>query len=934
MTDAPPSSPDRDPRDPEIELPVEMTPAEVVAAGRQWLAEARRQVMAANLAGSGRALCHRLSRLHDQLIRALHRRQLRLWEVQGRGAPGSHAVVALGGYGRRELCLHSDVDLLFVVGDKKGAQEAFVKELLHALFDFRLEVGFSVRRVEECLQTINADYQSVTAMIESRFLAGSRPLFQHYLEVLMRALRGAGRRWYLQAKLQEWRERRRRFDDSVYLREPNLKESPGGLRDLHAVRWLLLALRGTGEFNRLEEEGALTGAELKRLRQAEDFILQLRNELHALAGRKNDTLTFEAQVEIARRKGSPATETSLAEEALMREYYQHARDVAHLAGRAFNVLLRGEKSTLGALLGTFRRRRIDANLLAQDGAIFIDPRRPDHLSEDPRRLLALFGRARRLGLRVSERTREAIERLIPTLPEEFPADPVNRETFMDLLRGPRHVAVTLADMHDCGLLAAYLPEFERVRCMARMDYYHRYTVDEHLIRAVGMFERLLTEPAKARTHAGEIARQIERRDLLNLSLLLHDVGKGYGKGHALIGGQLIQRIGTRMGLEHDDIETLRFLVLSHLKISHVAQRRDAEDPQVAAQLADEVGSLERLKLLYVHSVCDLMAVSPEAMTEWKRLLYETCYHAAAKALAGVPGDAEPAALGVPLVTTRLRELARARLQGGGAAPGEIEKRLARLESFLENVPPRYLHSTPLEFIAEHFALIQELDETRPVAWSLHPGLGLSELIVSSVDLPGTFAKTCGALASKEINIVSAQIFSTLDGYAVNRFQVTDLRGQPLPAGFRLERLRDDLSLVFLGKKTIEELIASSSVNLARRRATTFRRPPEAWFDNDASQECTVLEVRAADRPGLLFQIATVLDAERLNLQRAMVMTEAYGVMDAFYVTDYEYNKIHDEARMERIKARLLAVLDEAPRSFPSEPDAPSGGSLASAGVER
>lgn len=892
----------------EIEFPPEMTPADVLEHGKALLAHARAQLIEINRKSTSRQACQRFSKFHDALLKALFKHVAQKFEAEGKEGPGSLCLMALGGYGRRELCLHSDVDILFVTGEKKPSQEEFIKQYLHTLFDWRLEVGYGVRRIEDCLLTINTDLESVTAMMESRFLIGSKPLFTHFQEAFYRALRGGGRRWFLQNRLTEWKERQERYENSLYLLEPNLKESKGGLRDIHNVRWLLLFQSGSGELSQLEDAGIISQNELRHLRQAEEFILKLRNELHALNPRKGDVLTFQAQVEITKLLGYEGTETMLAEEALMHEYYRRAREIAKFTNRAAACILRNERSTLGAMLGSLKRKRIDKHLLQQDGAIFVDDKFPNYLKEDPVRIMALFAKARKLGLRVSERTRDAIQAIVPKIEESFAEDQQAAKHFMEIMRGPENVARTLADMHDCGFLSAFIPEFARITCMVRMDHYHRYTVDEHLIKAVEIAERLGNEPKDKRTHPAQVLNEIKRRDLLNFSLLLHDVGKGFGKGHALRGGQIIQRIGQRMGLEHDDIEMLRFLVLSHLKINHVSQRRDLDDPAVARQMAKEIGDLDRLKMLYVHSVCDLMAVSPEAWTEWKAQLYEVCYRVTARALEGAEAghDVEPPA-------TPMQKRVWEFLLNHPEKPITNENREQmekRLEEFIESVPDRYLQATHPQYIAEHFRLLLQLDEKNKIEWSLDTGHGLSELTVCSADMPGTFAMVCGALAAKDINIWSAQIFSTLDGYAINRFQVTDLENKPLPAGFRLERLRADINQVMLGKKTIEELIAKYQGHSAQKRPPDIaRRASEIWIDNEASKQFSVLEIRTWDRPGLLFSIATVLDRHKLNIYRAMLNTEAYGVIDVFYITDLEFNKLHDETQISRLVADLKLAID-------------------------
>lgn len=895
----------------EVEFGPDLSRSDLIDQGRDLIGQARARLVEASRSGSGRPACLRYARFFDALLRALYRHLTKKRETDGKGSQGSLCLVALGGYGRRDLSLHSDIDLLFVIGEKREYQKDFIKDFLHVLFDWKLEVGYSTRKISDCLGMVHNDLESTTAMLESHYLAGSRPLFQKYHEDFYRVARGWGRRWFLQAKSAEWNSRHAKYDTSVYLLEPNLKEGTGGLRDLHSVRWTLMVLEGSPELSALLKTKILTEAELHELRRAEEFILKLRNELHSLLPRKSDLLNFESQVAIAKNLDYKEREGFLPAEVLMREYYRHARTVAKLTSRIFHTLLRRERSGIGSVIGSLKKKRVTRQLSSLDGVLFVEDKKEGYFKKDPTRILELFCKARKLGLRVSERTRDRIEKVVPDLGEAFAEDPKNIAHFMELMTGPEGVADTLSDMHECGVLCAFVPEFENVRHMVRMDHYHRYTVDEHLIHAVGMTEKLLFDPPDSMEHARRVLREISRLDLLNLALLLHDVGKGRGKGHALIGSQLIQRVGLRFGLPAEDVETLRFLVIAHLKISHVAQRRDLDDPQVAAEMAVEIGSIDYLDLLYVHSLCDLSAVSPDAMSQWKARLYQKCYEVTAAALRGVDTAPENDSLGRKAMLDSVWKLLDVdSLLGETDGESGEEKLRRKLGAFVEDVPERYVRSTPVAIIAEHFSLTQRLDLKNTIEWALHSGPGVSELVVCSNDLPGAFALTCGALMAKGVNIGSAQIFSTSDGYAINRFQVTDLNDKPLPAGFRLERLRKDLNRVFLDRLTIEELIDKYRQQVSRQRWRGIRRPSEVRFDNNGSTNFTIAEIRTADHPGLLYEIATVFDRNKLNIHRAMLNTEAYGVMDVFYLTDLEYNKIHDEGRMDRIKAELIQVLDE------------------------
>jgi len=898
---------------PEVDeyLEPDLTRERFIARGKAFLADLYEWLRDNNNRMRGRQALSRFTRAHDLLIEAAHAQVAQHWKPE-RGAAGTPqvAVVALGGYGRGDLFLRSDVDLMLLLDSRKKAQDlAFVKTLLHLLIDLKLNLGYTTRTLDDCEAVFGIDLDSTTAMIESRWVSGNKALCQRMDEVIGHLLQNRWRKWFLKSTYEQWRERHELFESTVFLLEPNVKESAGGLRDVHGVYWTLFALTGSTDLKQLKEEAGFEDGELRAYRDAINMIQIVRNEIHIAAASQTDQLSFNLQPTIAKRLGYEADTHRTPEEVFMGDYYRHARTVARSSNRAIRVLLRREQSTLSELFGSLRRKKLDSSLVVQDHTLFVDPARPQYFEENPRRVMALFERAAKLGLRVSEETKDQLARQSAQLGPAFRLDPANSEAFLHILKGPRHVAETMGDMHDCGVLDKFMPEFERISCMVRIDYYHHYTVDAHTIKALEMAERLQRDVPGEPSFPHQLASQVRRWDLLNLALLLHDVGKGFGRGHALRGGQIAQRVGDRLHLAPADIETVRFLVLSHLKLSHAAQRRDLSDPRVAQQLAEEIGTLDRLKLLYLHSVCDLMAVSPEAWNEWKDQLLAECYMRTAEVLGESHAAARRPAPNLTLLHGKVVEAIREELRAAPPAPAERKKMEAELEDFLKHVSDRYIQTSTPVTIACHFLMRRALDDKNAIDWRLQhdTGAGFSELAVAAADVPGLFSDICGALAAKDLNIWSAQIFSTTDGYALNQFQVTDLENNPLPAGLRLERLRQDLNQVVLGEKPIEALIEKHKGRPRRRARGRSPIPSTVLIDNN-SREATIIEIRTPDRPGLLYQITRALSECQLNIQRAIITTEAYGVVDVFYVTDLEYNKIYDPIQKGKIQETILAAI--------------------------
>lgn len=896
------------PPDADAYLTTELPRTRFIKRGQEYLADVRKWLVRNNAGLPGRHSLSRYARAHDRLIALATDHAIHHWRAEHGGPEPTWAVLALGGYGRRELYLNSDIDIMLLLEGEVA--EGLIKSLMHLLIDLRLNLGYSTRTLPECIERIGTDLESTTAMTEARQICGGRGLFARFQQELRAAVTVKHRRWFMRSIFEQWEARREKYQSTVFLLEPNLKECPGGLRDVHMVQWLLYALTGSTELRQLKDLAHFDEEELKRLREAVAMVQVVRNQLHATASSKTDHMIFAHQPAVAAALGYQEDEHRSPEEVFMQDYYRNARVIARDSQRVLRVIAAENKGLIEGLVGSLRRRPIDKHLMTYGDVLFINPKYPRYLEEDPDRVMLLFESAARWGLRMSEQTLDRLTRISKSLGPGFRTNEVNQQRFVRILKS-QFAGQTLKDMHACCVLDRFLPEFERISCMVRIDHYHHYTVDEHTLKAVENAERLRREGPRPSSFPGRIASQVRRYDLLYLALLLHDVGKGFGRGHALRGGQIAQRIGDRLQLAEEDTETVRWLVLSHLKLSHAAQRRDLSDPSVARQLAEEIGTLERLKLLYVHSVCDLMAVSPDAWNDWKGQLLQECYMRTAEALGETrasmesedPGDALQRSIAQAVVDEEVLEgLTRRR---------NLDDLYVEVEAFLRHTSDRYLQAVPPATIARHFKMKRKLTEKQQLEWHLLPnnGLGRSELTICACDVPGLFNYICGALAAKAINIWEAQIFSTTDGFALNRFIVTDAEGKPLPAGLQLDRVRNDLNLVVRGEKTIEELIERHRSRQKKRARPRSPHPTRVLFDNESSQAYTVIEVRATDRPGLLYQITRALAECQLDIQRALIATEAYGVVDVFYVTDLEYNKIHDAAARQRIEETLLAALD-------------------------
>jgi [protein-PII] uridylyltransferase len=470
---------------------------------------------------------------------------------------------------------------------------------------------------------------------------------------------------------------------------------------------------------------------------------------------------------------------------------------------------------------------------------------------------------------------------------------------MKIMGRKSYVAESIYAMHETGVLSAYMPEFAKLFCLARIDHYHKYTVDIHLIKTLEVSTALINARQDQRPELVAVAREIKRWDLLNLSLLLHDIGKGEGHGHVLRGAVISQKMTHRMHLSPEEQEIVRQLILQHLRMAHMSQRRDLDDPHTIAEMANHVPDPELLRMLYLLTYCDTRSVSPGAWTDWKATLLFDLYRKTMLLLEGQ----NPLPVLEPADTNRLEE----------QITRELNQKADRDEvrQFLNNAPPKYLVSVPARKMAWHYSLLKQLGPEQKIVWELYEpeGLNYTELTTASYDVPGFMSLVCRALSSKDINILSVQVFSTKDGYAIDVFQVTDLRGNKLPHGFRLDRLRSDLNQVLLGKASPDEkfVIRKRAGTRQKRSDLSMVKPSQVILDNESSPNFTILEVKTYDRPGILYEITAICAQQRYVIHLAMITTEAYRVVDVFYITDFEFNKL-EQNQLKKLKSGLEEVV--------------------------
>lgn len=803
-------------------------------------------------------------------------------------------LVAQGGYGRRELNPHSDIDLLFLHTWKVTPYvESVAEKLLYTLWDAGLQVGHATRSVAECFRLASKEMKVKTALLDARYVCGDESLYSEFEKAVEEQLVRRNEERFIKEKLQENRLRHERYGGSVYLLEPEIKEGEGGLRDIHTALWIAKVKLKIKEIDALVPQGVLHQGDLDELKTAEDFLWRVRNELHFSSGKHQDQLTFEEQEKVALTLGFRDDGVAKGVESFMRSYYLHASQVSRLSSLIIHRLT--ESSNPSRPKARPAGREIRPGVRVSTGVLWISD--PAILAQEPENLITVFADAQRHGAEMDQTTRELVRERLSLIDESFRRSTAINATFIQILRWKERVYETLVEMHRCGVLGAFMPEFGRLLCMAQHDLYHIYTVDQHSLRLIMELERLrggkFRELLPLLT---QLIREVEKIEILYLGLLFHDIGKGYGGGHSEIGSQVARRIARRMRLNVDDTAQLEFLVRHHLLLAHTAFRRDLEDEKAIIDFARTVGSVSNLKMLYLLTYADMRAVGPEVWNHWKGSLLEDLYLQGLSVLEGL----EKGEFQREDRRSRIRRI-QARLRR--RLSGQLDRE--RIRHFFQSMPERYFLTTPEEQIPAHFELMEQFRDQTYLSMVQHfPEREYSEMVICANDRPGLFARITGVFAALGLDILSARITTCKDGLILDVFRISHA-GRPdvVMDSEKWARVRSTLERVLTGSADVPRLVEESGrTSLFRRRAPKV--PTVIQIDNWASDEFTVIEVYTQDRIGVLFTLTYAMHQLGLSIHLAKISTNVDQVADVFYVTDDHGRKIHEKERLEVIRYAL------------------------------
>ena len=843
--------------------------------------------------------------LIDQLLRAIYDVATdRLYPAANPTAGEQLSIVAYGGYGRGELAPKSDIDLLFLMPYKQTPRgEQVVEHTLYTLWDLGLKVGHATRSIDDCIRQAKADMTIRTGLLESRFIWGEQKLFRHLRRRFRKEVASGTGPDFVEAKLRERDERHQRMGDSRYVLEPNIKDGKGGLRDLHTLFWLAKYLYGVDDIGLLTEEGLFTRREVARFDKAQNFLWTVRCHLHYLTGRPEERLTFGLQPELARLMGYRPHAGASGVERFMKHYFLVAKDIGDLT-RIFCAALeaRHERRSFLRLPSGLFNREIEGFHI-EGGRLTVEGER--HFAERPVDMLRLFEVAHRRELDIHPEALRLITRNLTRIDNDLREDPSANRIFMDILAARQNPEAALRRLNEAGVFGRFVTDFGRVVAQMQYDMYHVYTTDEHTIRAIGILNRIERgELADDHPLSTKVIHQVLSREVLYVAVLLHDIAKGRGGDHSIIGAEVAERLCPRLGFTPEETETVSWLVRHHLLMSDVAFKRDLTDPKTIHDFVDLVQSPERLRLLICLTVADIRAVGPGRWNNWKATLLRELYYRAEEVMSG--GHGEGRGHLVAGAVERLREAL------ADWPEAEVDAHVARGH-------PAYWLSYDDETLERHARFIRESEaDGRPLSIDrrVHGERAVTEVAIYAADHPGLFGRIAGALAVSGANVVGAKINTLNNGMALDSFLVQDAEGGAFARPDKLAKLSALIEQTLSGR--LRPLADLDKRQIFPARMEVFKVAPRVFIDNKASSRHTVVEVNGRDRPGLLYALASVLAKLSLQIYAAKISTYGERVVDVFYVKDVFGLKMEHPVKLQQIRDSLLEALTD-PNCAPAEP---------------
>ncbi|MCW8860670.1 MAG: [protein-PII] uridylyltransferase, partial [Deltaproteobacteria bacterium] len=781
--------------------------------------------------------------------------------------------------------------------EENAARKKKYGSSVYLLWDLNLDVGHSVRSVAACLQEAK-DSTVRTALLDARIIAGNQEVFQAFSQTVTEHVLNHNTQAFISLKQEENAARKKKYGSSVYLLEPNLKEGEGGLRELQDALWIARVKFKASSLRELLIKGVINEKDFEDYLNAQDYLWRIRNILHFKGQRKSDQLTFELQQQIADFLGFKKNRKGSAVEQFMQEYYLHAIQVEYLATKLIVDATKQYSAPQNQLFKFLARRNLGDGFYIIRGELRakVDQR----LIEDPALMMVAFELSQRHNVVLCIELKQLIREHLHLINDKVRRSRRMTESFMTILRHPKNIGRTLRKMHHLKFLNAFLPEFKNIYCKVQFDLYHIYTVDIHSIFAVENMEQLWAgEHAETHPRLTQVAKNIEKPELLILAILFHDIGKGSGKDHSLRGAEMMPTVARRLRLNREDSQRLEFLVLHHLKMAHISQRRDLQDMKMIAQFAELMGMSETLNMLYLLTFADLKAVGPDIWTEWKgnllRELYEKSYDVLEKKDFYLEQRSEKA-------RNRKRKIRQTLLQ-------EFSEK--QVNTAINSLNTRYLMSYRSREIIPHLRLaLGRGKKTLALQIEHMTEAEYTEVTLATLDNPGLFSFIAGVMAAHSINILGAQIHTRKTGAVLDVLQVNSPVGGIVNKPQKWKKFEADLSAVIEGRVRVEDLIRKrKQPSYLKTTPKRPQRPNSVAFDNEVSDRYTVIDVFAHDKVGLLYDITSTLNELGLYIVVSKISTKVDQAADVFYVNDIFGQKVTEPERLQEIRSTLLERLE-------------------------
>jgi len=866
-----------------------------------------------NGGGGGLEIASFRSAMIDTIIEAIFLNCLKESELDSTDI----AVLAVGGYGRGLLNPSSDIDLLFILpvssNKLKKNESAFVESILYQLWDLGLKLGHATRSVNECISEGKKDQQTKTALMDARKIVGVDKLVDILRSRFNKECISKNQEAFFDLRRQDIRSRHRKYSHTVFLQEPHVKESCGGLRDYHNVKWIARVKRGFTELSELVKERILTRRAEKAMEEANDFLHRVRNALHFHTGKSTDILTLQLQGVVATQFNYPEKSILRRCESFMRDYYRHTKALYQHTTSLFEIFqieYEEQSDTVWHSWLTKRRKKREVfdGFISRSGRIYLD--KSSAFEDDSHNLMKVFLYCQQRELRLSPQIRKQIKAALPLVDKTFRYDKKNREAFRAMLERKGEVATTLRRMHRVGFLGAYLPEFGAMDCLVQHEFFHRYTADEHTLRCIDQLDALVSDESRERDVYRQLLADHKDPYALYLALILHDSGRAENVREHIDGSALLaSRVCSRLQIRGQRRQRITFLVDHHLTFWRTATGRNLEDPNVIEEFAKQMGNKDNLNALFLFTYADSNGTNEEAWSPWKETLMLQLYRSTFALLDSGRESYE-------------EELKKEKEAVRKTVKGILkEKYHKEMNHHFERMPNKYFMFREARNIAIHIraarrfrvtlAEKKEIGYNNDMRWIDHDSRGYTELIITTWNRPLLLEKACCALASEEINIISADVFTRTDHVVCDIFRVCTVDWLPITDKKQRKRVQDIFTKLLSEDGYDPSKYLKRKKNLLRKDKNEggIPFPVRAYVNNRLSETCTAIEVQAQDRIGLLHDLFLAINSCGLATVHARICTEKGAAMDTIYVSYPEGGKVEDPEMLDKLQTSVNELVD-------------------------